>query len=159
MHALQIYSVVDNQPDGIASRFTANVTHLSINKDGSKIAAGSGWESYRTNITAAFRFMIILCLVLFRDMTIRVKDNNSKGNYQETIFDGHTAPILCVSLDPKSEYLVRRILTNLLLSVIISWCKICIGFKQLWWNCSCVVIVNKKAIAVMAMGSPEQWLQ
>jgi len=42
MHALQIYSVSDNQPDGIASRFTANITHISINKDGSKIAAGSG---------------------------------------------------------------------------------------------------------------------
>jgi len=41
-------------------------------------------------------------------MTIRVKDNNSKVSGQETIFEGHTAPILCVALDPKSEYLVGK---------------------------------------------------
>ena len=41
MHALQVYSIADNQPDGIAARFTANVTHISISRDGSKIAAGS----------------------------------------------------------------------------------------------------------------------
>ena len=81
MHALQIYSVSDNQPDGIVSRFTANITHISINRDGSKIAAGS-------------------C-----DMTIKVKDLGSK-NDRELVLEGHTAPILSVNLDPKSEFLV-----------------------------------------------------
>ena len=41
MHALQIYSASDNQPDGIVYRFTANVTHVVVSKDGTKIAAGS----------------------------------------------------------------------------------------------------------------------
>ena len=43
-------------------------------------------------------------------MSIRVKDINSKGNGQENLFEGHAAPILCVGLDPKNEYLVRSIL-------------------------------------------------
>ena len=39
-------------------------------------------------------------------MTIKVKDINSSNKAKELVFTGHTAPILSVSLDPKSEFLV-----------------------------------------------------
>ena len=43
MHVLQIFSHPDNQTDGIVTRFTSTITHISVNKDGSKVAAGSGF--------------------------------------------------------------------------------------------------------------------
>lgn len=81
MHVLQIFSHPDNQTDGIVTRFTSTITHISFNKDGSKVAAGSG------------------------DMTIKVKDLAPSSKNKEVVFTGHTAPILSVSLDPKSEFL------------------------------------------------------
>jgi WD40 repeat protein len=39
-------------------------------------------------------------------MTIKVKDISSSNKAKELVFTGHTAPILSVSLDPKSEFLV-----------------------------------------------------
>jgi hypothetical protein len=39
-------------------------------------------------------------------MTIKVKDINSSSKAKEIVLTGHTAPILSVSLDPKSEFLV-----------------------------------------------------
>lgn len=42
MHVLQIYTHPENQTDGMVTRFTASITHVSFNKDGSKVAAGSG---------------------------------------------------------------------------------------------------------------------
>ena len=59
MHALQIYSVADHQPDGIVSRFTANVTHISINRDGTKIAAGSWYEYILMNLTDWRKVVVI----------------------------------------------------------------------------------------------------
>ncbi|XP_046632303.1 WD repeat and HMG-box DNA-binding protein 1-like isoform X3 [Daphnia pulicaria] len=81
MHVLQIFSHPENQTDGIVTRFTSTITHISVNKDGSKVAAGSG------------------------DMTIKVKDIYSSSKAKEIVLTGHTAPILSVSLDPKSEFL------------------------------------------------------
>jgi hypothetical protein len=43
MHVLQIFSHPENQTDGIVTRFTSTITHISVNKDGSKVAAGSGF--------------------------------------------------------------------------------------------------------------------
>ena len=43
----------------------------------------------------------------FSDMTIKVKDISSSNKPKELVFTGHTAPILSVSLDPKSEFLVN----------------------------------------------------
>lgn len=43
MHVLQIYNHPDNTTDGIVTRFTSSITHVSFNKDGSKVAAGSGY--------------------------------------------------------------------------------------------------------------------
>ena len=40
------------------------------------------------------------------DMTIKVKDLGAASKGKELVFEGHTAPILSVSLDPKSEFLV-----------------------------------------------------
>ena len=45
MHVLQIFSHPDNQTDGIVTRFTSTITHISVNKDGSKVAAGSGFAN------------------------------------------------------------------------------------------------------------------
>ena len=42
-------------------------------------------------------------------MTIKVKDLGSASRGKELVFEGHTAPILSVSLDPKSEFLVNRL--------------------------------------------------
>jgi WD40 repeat protein len=39
-------------------------------------------------------------------MTIKVKDIYSSSKAKEIVLTGHTAPILSVSLDPKSEFLV-----------------------------------------------------
>ncbi len=41
-------------------------------------------------------------------MTIKVKDLGAGRKLKELVFEGHTAPILSVSLDPKSEYLVSE---------------------------------------------------
>lgn len=38
-------------------------------------------------------------------MTIKVKDLAPSSKNKEVVFTGHTAPILSVSLDPKSEFL------------------------------------------------------
>jgi hypothetical protein len=38
---LQIYSHPENLTDGMVSRFTATITHMAFNKDGTKIASGS----------------------------------------------------------------------------------------------------------------------
>lgn len=46
MHILLIFSHPDNQTDGIVTRFTSTITHISFNKDGSKVAAGSGFVTF-----------------------------------------------------------------------------------------------------------------
>ncbi len=81
MHALQIFSAADNEPDGLVWRFAANVTHAHVDADGQRIAAGS-------------------C-----DMSVRVKELQPAG--RDFSFEGHTAPILSVHLDPRSEFLVN----------------------------------------------------
>jgi len=41
------------------------------------------------------------------DMTLEVNDIAGVSKGKEINIDGHSAPILSVSLDPKSEFLVR----------------------------------------------------
>ncbi|XP_067007806.2 WD repeat and HMG-box DNA-binding protein 1 isoform X2 [Anabrus simplex] len=64
--------------DGIVSRFTAPVTHITTNSSGKVVVSGS-------------------C-----DMNITVTEPETSKSY---LLSGHTAPILGLALDPKTKYL------------------------------------------------------
>ena len=101
---LQIYSHPDNLTDGIVSRFTAIITHIAFNKDGSKIASGS-----RYFVTVVYELLVLSgCLIYCSDMTLKVNDLAGPNKGKELNICGHSAPILSVSLDPKSEFLVYQ---------------------------------------------------
>lgn len=46
-------------------------------------------------------------ILLYSDMTLKVNDIAGGSKGKELNIDGHSAPILSVSLDPKSEFLVK----------------------------------------------------
>uniref|UniRef100_A0A8C0U6E2 WD repeat and HMG-box DNA-binding protein 1 n=1 Tax=Cyanistes caeruleus TaxID=156563 RepID=A0A8C0U6E2_CYACU len=78
-NTVQIHTFPEGAPDGILTRFTMHVNHVTFSPDGTKVAAGSS------------------------DFMIKVVEvtNSSK---QKT-FRGHDAPVLSLSFDPKDVYL------------------------------------------------------
>ncbi|XP_059096826.1 WD repeat and HMG-box DNA-binding protein 1-like [Tigriopus californicus] len=73
---VQGYNLKDGTPTGVVTRFTADATALDMSLDGSKLVAGSD------------------------DTTLQLVDMES---YQTKVFQGHSAPILNVALDPRSD--------------------------------------------------------
>jgi hypothetical protein len=57
---------------------------------------------------------MILLYIFYSDMTLKVNDVAGVSKGKELNIDGHSAPILSVSLDPKSEFLVRTCFFSLL---------------------------------------------
>ncbi|KAM9860393.1 WD repeat and HMG-box DNA-binding protein 1 [Aulostomus maculatus] len=78
-NTVQIHTFPDGEPDGILTRFTTNATHVSFNRSGSKVAAGSS------------DFMV---------KVVEVSDSS-----QQKTLRGHEAPVLSVTFDPKDEFL------------------------------------------------------
>ncbi|XP_068938433.1 WD repeat and HMG-box DNA-binding protein 1 isoform X2 [Petaurus breviceps papuanus] len=78
-NTIQIHTFPDGTPDGILTRFTANANHVVFDRDGTKIAAGSG------------------------DFMVKVVDVMDSS--QQKTFQGHDAPVLSVSFDPKDIFL------------------------------------------------------
>ncbi|XP_072485902.1 WD repeat and HMG-box DNA-binding protein 1 [Notamacropus eugenii] len=78
-NTIQIHTFPNGAPDGILTRFTANANHVVFNRDGAKIAAGSG------------------------DFLVKVVDVMDSS--QQKTFRGHDAPVLSVSFDPKDIFL------------------------------------------------------
>ncbi|VDP61109.1 unnamed protein product [Schistosoma curassoni] len=67
----------DGLPDGVATRFTAEVNHLAMNKDLSKIALCSS-----------------------SDFSVKVVDLSGHDNDRELVFKGHQGAVLSVAFDP-----------------------------------------------------------
>ncbi|XP_071522492.1 WD repeat and HMG-box DNA-binding protein 1 isoform X1 [Panulirus ornatus] len=98
---VQAYTIDEGAPDGIITRFTAPPTHISVSKDGKKVACASS------------------------DMTIRVHDPLA---YKDIVLSGHQAPVLSVAIDPKGKYLASsscdgsiRVWDLMNTSVVTSW--------------------------------------
>ncbi|XP_074522917.1 WD repeat and HMG-box DNA-binding protein 1 isoform X1 [Halichoeres trimaculatus] len=77
--AVQIHTFPDGDPDGILTRFTTNATHVTFNRSGTKVAAGSS------------DFMV---------KVVEVSDSSKQKTLR-----GHEAPVLSVTFDPKDEFL------------------------------------------------------
>ncbi|OWK54297.1 WD repeat and HMG-box DNA-binding protein 1 [Lonchura striata] len=78
-NTVQIHTFPEGAPDGILTRFTMPVNHVTFSPDGTKVAAGSG------------DFMI---------KVVEVADSS-----KQKTFRGHDAPVLSLSFDPKDVYL------------------------------------------------------
>ncbi|XP_020846956.1 WD repeat and HMG-box DNA-binding protein 1 isoform X2 [Phascolarctos cinereus] len=78
-NTIQIHTFPNGAPDGILTRFTTNANHVVFNRDGAKIAAGSG------------------------DFMVKIVDVMDSS--QQKTFRGHDAPVLSVSFDPKDIFL------------------------------------------------------
>ncbi|EDV20225.1 uncharacterized protein TRIADDRAFT_32433 [Trichoplax adhaerens] len=78
-NSVWMYSFPTGTPDGIVTRFTAQVSHVTFNQHGDKVAAGA------------------------EDFEIKVVSVNNYNNHTLT---GHEAPILTVAFDPTDSYLV-----------------------------------------------------
>ncbi|XP_041652334.1 WD repeat and HMG-box DNA-binding protein 1 [Cheilinus undulatus] len=78
-NTVQIHTFPDGDPDGILTRFTTNATHVTFNRSGSRVAAGSS------------DFMV---------KVVEVSDSSKQKTLR-----GHEAPVLSVTLDPKDEFL------------------------------------------------------
>ncbi|XP_068874707.1 WD repeat and HMG-box DNA-binding protein 1 [Aphelocoma coerulescens] len=78
-NTVQIHTFPEGAPDGILTRFTMHVNHVTFSRDGTKVAAGSS------------DFMI---------KVVEVTDNS-----KQKTFRGHDAPVLSLSFDPKDVYL------------------------------------------------------
>ncbi|NXP26494.1 WDHD1 protein, partial [Scytalopus superciliaris] len=78
-NTIQIHTFPEGAPDGILTRFTMHANHVTFNRDGTKIAAGSS------------DFMI---------KVVEVTDSS-----KQKTFRGHEAPVLSLSFDPKEVYL------------------------------------------------------
>ena len=76
-NTIQVHSIPDMEPDGLVTRFTAPVNHMSISRDGQWLVAGAG------------------------DFTVKLV---SLTKSCEKIFAGHNAPILSVSLSPMNDF-------------------------------------------------------
>ncbi|KAK4473774.1 hypothetical protein MN116_003112 [Schistosoma mekongi] len=73
---VHIIQVEDGLPDGVATRFTAEVNHLDINKDLSKV---------------------VLCS---SDFSVKVVDLTATDSNRELVFKGHEGAVLSVAFDP-----------------------------------------------------------
>ncbi|CAH8447954.1 unnamed protein product [Schistosoma bovis] len=73
---VHILQMEDGLPDGVATRFTAEVNHLAMNKDLSKIALCSS------------------------DFSVKVVDLSGHDNDRELVFKGHQGAVLSVAFDP-----------------------------------------------------------
>uniref|UniRef100_A0A8C5TA85 WD repeat and HMG-box DNA-binding protein 1 n=1 Tax=Malurus cyaneus samueli TaxID=2593467 RepID=A0A8C5TA85_9PASS len=78
-NTVQIHTFPEGAPDGILTRFTMHVNHVTFSRDGTKVAAGSS------------DFMI---------KVVEVTDSS-----KQKTFRGHDAPVLSLSFDPKDIYL------------------------------------------------------
>uniref|UniRef100_A0A8C8D7Y1 WD repeat and HMG-box DNA-binding protein 1 n=1 Tax=Oncorhynchus tshawytscha TaxID=74940 RepID=A0A8C8D7Y1_ONCTS len=78
-NTVQIHTFPEGDPDGILTRFTTNATHITYNRSGSRVAAGSS------------------------DFMVKVVEMYDSS--QQKTLRGHTAPILSVTFDPKDEFL------------------------------------------------------
>ncbi|KAM7157940.1 WD repeat and HMG-box DNA-binding protein 1 isoform 4-T8 [Molossus nigricans] len=78
-NTIQVHTFPEGVPDGILTRFTTNANHVVFNRDGTKIAAGSG------------------------DFLVKVVDVMDCS--QQKTFRGHEAPVLSLSFDPKDIFL------------------------------------------------------
>ncbi|KAM9066090.1 WD repeat and HMG-box DNA-binding protein 1 isoform X1 [Sarcophilus harrisii] len=78
-NTIQLHTFPNGVPGGILTRFTTNANHVVFNRDGAKIAAGSG------------------------DFMVKIVDVMDSS--QQKSFRGHDAPVLSVSFDPKDIFL------------------------------------------------------
>ncbi|XP_071415441.1 WD repeat and HMG-box DNA-binding protein 1 isoform X1 [Pithys albifrons albifrons] len=78
-NTVQIHTFPEGAPDGILTRFTTPANHVTFNRDGTKVAAGSS------------DFMI---------KVVEVTDSS-----KQKTFRGHEAPVLSLAFDPKEVYL------------------------------------------------------
>ncbi|VDP59806.1 unnamed protein product [Schistosoma mattheei] len=73
---VHILQMEDGLPDGVVTRFTAEVNHLAMNKDLSKTALCSS------------------------DFSVKVVDLSGHDNDRELVFKGHQGAVLSVAFDP-----------------------------------------------------------
>ncbi|XP_039923184.1 WD repeat and HMG-box DNA-binding protein 1 [Hirundo rustica] len=78
-NSVQMHTFPEGAPDGILTRFTLHVNHVTFSAAGTRVAAGSS------------DFMI---------KVVEVTDNS-----KQKTFRGHDAPVLSLSFDPKDVYL------------------------------------------------------
>ncbi|KAI1237476.1 hypothetical protein IHE44_0013550 [Lamprotornis superbus] len=78
-NTVQMHTFPEGDPDGILTRFTMHVNHVTFSPDGTRVAAGSS------------DFMI---------KVVEVADSS-----KQKTFRGHDAPVLSLSFDPKDVYL------------------------------------------------------
>ncbi|CAH8828679.1 unnamed protein product [Trichobilharzia szidati] len=78
---VHILQMEDGLPDGVATRFTAEVNHLAINKDLNKL---------------------VLCS---SDFTVKVVDFTVSEGDREMVFKGHQGAVLSVSFDPLDVFI------------------------------------------------------
>ncbi|VDN21155.1 unnamed protein product, partial [Dibothriocephalus latus] len=78
---IYLQQITDGLLDGVVTRFTAEVNHLSLNKDATKLVACSS------------------------DFTVKVVDlSSSDSDIRETILKGHSGPVLSVDFDPLDNF-------------------------------------------------------
>ncbi|XP_063104014.1 WD repeat and HMG-box DNA-binding protein 1 isoform X2 [Cavia porcellus] len=77
-NTVQVHTFPEGAPDGILTRFTTNANHVVFNRDGTKVAAGSG------------------------DFLIKIVDVTDSG--QQKTLRGHDAPVLSLAFDPKDVF-------------------------------------------------------
>lgn len=77
-NAIQAYNFPSMTPNGIVTRFTSQINSMCCSKNGKFLLAGAG------------------------DFTIKAVDTT---NCTQNIFEGHTAPILSISLDPQECFI------------------------------------------------------
>ncbi|XP_018647229.1 hypothetical protein Smp_054610 [Schistosoma mansoni] len=78
---VHILQMEDGLPDGVATRFTAEVNHLAMNKDLSKIALCSS------------------------DFSVKVVDLSGHDSDRELVFNGHQGAVLSVAFDPLDVFI------------------------------------------------------
>ncbi|BHF73945.1 WD repeat and HMG-box DNA binding-domain containing protein 1 [Sparganum proliferum] len=80
---IYLQQINDGLLEGVVTRFTAEVNHLALNKDATKLVACSS------------------------DFTIKVVDLSSPdSDIRETTFKGHEGPVLSVDFDPLDNFIV-----------------------------------------------------
>ncbi|XP_010630836.1 WD repeat and HMG-box DNA-binding protein 1 isoform X1 [Fukomys damarensis] len=77
-NTIQVHTFPEGVPDGILTRFTTSANHVVFNRDGTKVAAGSG------------------------DFLIKIVDVMDSS--QQKTFRGHDAPVLSLSFDPQDIF-------------------------------------------------------
>ena len=88
-HGIHAYDLPDATPDGILTRFTADVTCAAYSPDGTLLAAGAG----------DFQIKVL------RDGVAATEEGASSGVSPATNLSGHAAPILSLAFDPSGTRL------------------------------------------------------